>query len=360
MLIYIRVDSSIQLGSGHVMRCLTLAHELQENGGEIVFLCRNLVGNLSSLVEQNGFTVYLLPEVNSKMGVDNPELLYSQWQEDFMVTSKAIRERAIVPDLLVVDHYALDERWENAIKAYVRRVMVIDDLANRRHYCDILLDNNYYANMKDRYHGLVPQHCKMLLGPSYALLRHEFIQARCKVRVRNGLVKRMLVFISGSDPTNETAKVLLALKMMNLNGIITDVIVGNSNPNREIVRQLCLDIPSTYFHCQVDNMADYMANADLAIGAGGTATWERCYLGLPTIAIIVADNQELVVKDVAKYGALVNAGRSSNITSVSFADTLQSLISNHNFLLKLSKKSLNLMSGYSKNAISGAIYMGES
>lgn len=191
----------------------------------------------------------------------------------------------------MVDSYALDHKWEKFLRPHVNKIMVIDDLANRAHDCDLLLDQNYYRDIEHRYDGLLPLTCRKLLGPEYALLRPEFHQAKKNLRKRDGKIRRILVFFGGSDPSNETKKALQAIKLLNRPEIAVDVVVGAGNPHREEIKQICSEMPNTTYYCQVENMAELMAAADLAIGAGGVTTWERLYLELPTIAIAVAENQ---------------------------------------------------------------------
>ena len=288
--IVFRVDSSTQIGSGHLMRCLTLANQLKTKA-EIHFISRNLVGNLNYLIAQNGFKCIELLPANDR---NNVLYGYEKWltvkQEQ---DAKEVKEilKNLDTELLVVDSYAIDETWEKAIRSFVKKIMVIDDLANRKHECDILLDQNYYVDMNNRYKGLVSDKCKLLLGPTYALLREEFYIEKKKQRQRDGRIKNILVFFGGSDLTNETMKTLRALEMLNIEDITVNVVVGGSNQYKEEVKEFCQRYQWMNYYCQINNMAEMMNQADLAIGAGGTTTWERCFLGLPAIVIAVAENQ---------------------------------------------------------------------
>lgn len=306
-LVVFRVDASVKIGSGHVMRCLTLAGQLKETGSEVIFICSDLPGNLASLIVKDGYRVFLIPYL--KVSKDE------KWKRDLENTVNLLTALNNPIDLLVVDHYGLDYRWEAPLRKFVKEIMVIDDLANRPHDCDILLDQNLYNDMDIRYEGLVPEHCKKLLGPKNVLLRPEFYEARRKLRLRDGTVKRILVFFGGSDPSNETGKALEAIRMLNRPDIAVDVVVGSSNPYKNEIHQICEAMPNTSYYCQVDNMAELMAKADLAIGAGGTAAWERCFLGLPTATVIIADNQSEQVKLLAKKEAIWNLGHSKKVTS---------------------------------------------
>lgn len=295
-----RTDASIEIGSGHLMRCLTLADQLRNEGAEVAFVCRDLPGGMFDLLHARGYRFARLPMAAADK-VPQPS--------DAVETIKAARQ--LFPggtDWLVVDHYRLDAEWERLLRPHTKRLMVIDDLANRFHDCDLLLDQNYYRDMERRYRGLVPEQCISLLGPKYVLLRPEFAQARQKLGVRDGNVRRILVFFGGSDPTNQTQKAVEALRLLGRWDIEVDVVVGSANPHCDAVQTMCGELPNVAFHRQVSNMAELISNADLGIGAGGAAMWERCYLGLPTLTVVFAANQERTTEDVAEIGAIEYLG----------------------------------------------------
>ena len=223
--------------------------------------------------------------------------------------------RAIRPvSRLVVDSYALDASWEQKMRPLASEIFVIDDLANRRHDCDFLLDQNFYRDLQHRYDDLVPEKCKLLLGPRYALLRQEFYEVKARLVPRDGSLRRILVFYGGSDRTQETEKAIRALVQLQLSSVAVDVVVGGSNPRREQIERLCRQHDFLRYHCQVENMAELMAKADLCLGAGGTTTWERCFLGLPTIVTAIAENQFEICRDCAEAGLIYSLGRWDKVT----------------------------------------------
>jgi UDP-2,4-diacetamido-2,4,6-trideoxy-beta-L-altropyranose hydrolase len=222
--------------------------------------------------------------------------------------------------------------------------MVIDDLANREHDCDLLLDQNYSKN-EDRYNGLVPGNCIQLIGPEYAILRPQFQKARGNLRKRNGGVNRILVFMGGADPKNVTSKVLRAIQMLERSDIAIDVVIGNLNPYHDEIKILTSKIPNTSCHHNVENMAELMASADLCIGAGGTTTWERCCAGLPTIAIILAENQKNVSESLDKKEALINLGWYHNVTENNIKEGIEGLIDNPQKMVSMCDKSRRLVDG---------------
>lgn len=299
MNIAFRVDASSQIGTGHFMRCLTLADALHERGAQIRFISRRLPEYLQTMLVAKGHEDVLL---RSGSNADTSgDLFHSHWlgtsqQADAQDTIQALSGQSL--DWLVVDHYALDVRWESELRQTARNILVIDDLADRVHDCDVLLDQNFYANMDSRHTNKVPKYCRLLLGPRYALLREEFRQMREQVKPRTGPVKRILVFFGGVDTDNYTGRAIEALVGIGVSDFCVDVVIGAQHPFREQLEHTCVQHGFTC-HVQTTRMAELMAAADLAIGAGGSATWERCCLGLPTLTICVAENQSKQIADAA-------------------------------------------------------------
>ena len=323
MMAVIRADASTSIGSGHVMRCLTLAYRLKkEKNARVVFVMRVLPGNLIGVVEKQGFEVLKLLPANQKYSLNG----YGLWltvpmevdaQQTIEVLQHYLQEHSCDSvDRLIVDSYALDEQWEQVLHPYCNEIMVIDDLANRRHDCDILLDQNFYLNKDARYAGLVPEHCKMLLGPEHALLREEFYEAKKHLRKRDGTIKNILVFYGGSDLTNETEKAIKALVQLHDEGysFTADVITGVSNFRREKIEKICSKYHFLHYYCQVSNMAEFMNKADLMLGAGGSTTWERLYMELPALVTAVAENQIQGCRDCSQAGLIDYLGESEKVT----------------------------------------------
>lgn len=343
MKIVFRTDSSIKIGSGHIMRCLTLAEGLKKNGAEVTFICRDLDGNLAGLIRQKGFTVDVLHTKFSLAEFPDTPLLETTWENDAEQTIQLLKTKYCHIDWLIIDHYSLDRRWEATLRPFVKKIMVIDDLANRPHDCDVLLDQNLYNNMHERYRGLIPEKCQKLFGPEFAMLRPEFIKARKTLRPRDGTVKRIMVFLGGTDSTNQTTKVLESIFKLDRLDFVVDVIVGKSNPFNDQIKQLCTKFQFINYYCQVENMAQLMAEADFSIGAGGTATWERCFLGLPNITIIIAENQIEATETLASKGAIINLGWYADVNSEMLVLAINKCISSPKLLSSMSIKSQQLM-----------------
>ncbi len=233
--------------------------------------------------------------------------------------------------------------------------MVIDDLADRKHDCDLLLNQNYSTDEK-RYLGMAPDDCIQLLGPEYALLRPQFFMAREKLRERNGDVKRILVFMGGSDPTDQTSRVLSAIKKLNKPDIVADVVIGSSNSKCTEIENLISSMPNTTYYFDVENMAELMSYADLAIGAGGTASWERCCVGLPSVVINIADNQTGISKSLSKKGCCIDLGWYEHVSIEKIKNCLDDLIMNTLQLVKISRECLSLVDGLGSGRVSDYLF----
>lgn len=339
----VRVDSGRWIGVGHVSRCLTLAEALRQRGMTVGFVCREYVGAALGSIEAAEFALYRLHSA----GEDAASAGYvgwlgESWQQDAARTVQVIRDSVGMVDWLVVDHYGIDEKWETAVRPVARRIFVIDDLADRYHNCDLLLDQNLHEK-EVPYRGLVPPFTRVLLGPRYALLRDEFRQARARVSMRTGVVRRMVVFFGGSDPTNETEKAIAAIGRLNPTGIEVHVIVGASNPMKGRIASLCADLPYVRFHFQVADMARFLSEADLALGAAGVSSWERLALGLPALVVAVADNQVEIMRQLDILDVAVALGVSSAVTVEGLSQALAELLSAPGTISAMSEKALGLV-----------------
>ena len=327
MRVVVRADASLQIGTGHVMRCLTLATGLADRGAQVDFICRAHEGNLIALIEQRGFRVITLLCASGadKASLDQPvhaHWLGCDWQTDAQQSLGAIFGMV---DWLIVDHYALDHRWETAMRPKCARIMCIDDLADRSHDCDLLLDQSLGRCSQDYAH-LVPEPAKLLLGPKYALLRPEFAQWRdaSLARRETPQLRHILVTMGGVDSDNVTGRVLAALQGQETTTLdkIT-VVLGPHAPWREQVTKQAAAMPvPTQVLSGVDNMAELMASCDLIIGAGGSTTWERCALGVPSILIILAENQRTIGVSLEKSGAALVVDPEQSFCS-QFCDALK-------------------------------------
>jgi UDP-2,4-diacetamido-2,4,6-trideoxy-beta-L-altropyranose hydrolase len=343
MKIAFRTDASAEIGTGHFMRCLTLADELKKQSAQILFISRNLPTHLSDMLTKKGMEYIPLGTDTKQESID--ELAHANWlgtsqAYDAQITIQALANQSW--DWLVVDHYALDKRWERAVRASCKKLMAIDDLADRQHDCDVLLDQNYYSDMQTRYSAKVPAHCQLLLGPRYALLREEFRTLHKQIKRRTSEVKKVLVFFGGVDADNYTSLAIQALAELNCKQQV-DVVIGTQHPKRDQIQQSCVEY-GYLCHVQTTRMAELMAEADLAIGGGGTATWERCCLGLPTLTLCMADNQRKQIADAAEAGLLYVPISEQNLVTV-IRHHVKSLLETPALINLISQAGMKLVNG---------------
>lgn len=355
MKIAVRTDASVAIGTGHVTRCLTLADVLRARGAHVKFVCRDHEGNAAAQIRQRGYECHLLPNASppadDRKPADAPH--HHAWlgvdqSQDAGQTLDVLD--AWQPDWLIVDHYAIDARWERTLRPHVGRIMAIDDLADRPHDCDVLLDQNFYSDMAQRYDALVPAHCQRLLGPAHALLRPEFLEAGRTLQRDFIDVRRILVFMGGFDASNEVGKTLSAIDMLSLEDIQIDAVLGGNALHLSEVRRQCAAMPNVTLHVQTDDMAGLMTRADMAVGACGTATWERCIVGLPSMTIVLADNQRRSAHDLDAAGIVVNLGEHTDVTPATIARGLAELIVSPEQRVALSSASRALTSPHRSDA----------
>ena len=301
----LRVDASDAIGTGHLMRCLTLAEALAGEGHSCRFILRDLPGALPGLVEARGHAVSLLPAPTPGEPTD-ADLAHGAWlgvtrARDAAETAAVLGEPV---DWLVVDHYALAADWHRGLRPHARRLLAIDDLADRALDCDLLLDQNLQA-APDRYAGLLPAACEALIGPKYALLRPEFAALRAAPPPRDP--GRVLVSFGGIDAPGATLMALEALALAGMDARPVDVVAGPRNPHLPAIRAWCAARAQATWHESAD-MAALMVRAGLAIGAAGATAWERCCLGLPTLLVTIAANQRPGAQALAEAGAALWAG----------------------------------------------------
>ncbi len=304
------------------MRCLTLLDGLRKLSGdiEVLFVCRAHSGHLADSIRERGYHVELLPS-GSSLNLSEVKGEHASWLGELSCidadqTSNAIQAHfGAKADWLIVDHYGIDKDWHRQLRDRTNHLMVIDDLANRQYDCDLLLDQTYGQDER-AYKPLVPEHCKLLIGARYALLRPEFERARyesLKWRDQPRL-NNILITMGGVDKDNATGRLLDALKVscMPCDTTIT-VVMGAAAPWLKSVRQQAAALRwPVSVRVNVSNMAQLMAGCDLAIGAAGSTAWERCVLGVPTLMLVLADNQRKIAEglECAKAAMLIENGAS--------------------------------------------------
>lgn len=301
-----RADASRTIGTGHVMRCLSLADELTSAGAHVQFVCRLHDGHLKSTIEGRGYRFRGLPVTEAS---DN-DLAHSSW---LGATNEMDAAQCIelmdgqAPDLVVVDHYALDHRWESEIARQTSaRVVVIDDLADRRHDCAVLIDQTL-GRSPSAYNGLVGEKTSLCVGAEYALLHSRFRHLRETASSNrfNSEPKQMLLTMGGVDQANLTARLVSALATVDeMAGWHLNVVLGGANPHRDAVEMALGRYPFSHeINVAVKDMASLIARSALAITAAGSTVWELLCLGVPPILVVSALNQEVIASNVVASGA---------------------------------------------------------
>ncbi|TDV68002.1 UDP-2,4-diacetamido-2,4,6-trideoxy-beta-L-altropyranose hydrolase [Pseudomonas sp. LP_7_YM] len=350
MRVLIRADASIAIGSGHVARCLTLANALRKRGADVQFACRQLSGHLLQRLREQGYTAFGLPELYPQEQGSTPIEVSLPWQADIEALAEALRSEQPF-DWLIVDHYDLDARWERAAGRFASGLMAIDDLANRPHAVDVLLDQNFSAQVTDSpYAQWIPGDCQALLGPHFALLRDEF---QCQPIAINPWVERVLVNFGGFDAACQVHATMHALQ--GFDDMQVDFVAGLHNPQWEAMIELARGRPNWRLHGLVDDFFGLMQQADLFIGAGGGTTWERAALGLPTVCISVAHNQQLNARLLAEAGIHLYLGPHEQLDVQQRVRAIASLLGDAPQRQAFAERSRGLVDGYGAGRVADTL-----
>ncbi|TWT53716.1 UDP-2,4-diacetamido-2,4,6-trideoxy-beta-L-altropyranose hydrolase [Rubripirellula amarantea] len=402
MRVLFRADASLRIGSGHIARCLTLADAITAQGGQADFVCRDHPGHLATWIESRGYEVSLLETETSAHENAAQDSPYASWLaassiDDARQTINACKSRSY--DWTVVDHYAIDSSWHHEIRKHIPKTLVIDDLANRSHEADLLLDQNYHKQQQGRYESWVNQECELLLGPKFSLLRPDFAKHRdvasshvgasksketqtTKGRFNRGFAgevradqsrsnqflsndgssdqcMNIMVFMGGMDEHNVTARVIKSLEFAGLESSShLHVVIGSANPHRELLKAQCDRVRQrnhfeVSLHIQVSEMAKLMSKMTCMIGAGGSNTWERCCLGIPTAVIAVAENQVDVAVQLDETGISQFLGFHRTIQDRELRESLQAFVVDRNSHHRMHQRSRSLVDGLGANRIVG-------
>lgn len=346
MKIFIRVDASYFIGTGHVVRCVTLAKELRRLGASCTFLSRDHDGNLFDYILANGFELKILKNNTNNLNTESnkPTLSHSNWlsvsqSRDAAESIELINDQN--PDWLVVDHYGIDFRWHEELRPHCKKIFVIDDLADRKHDCDLLLDQNLVNNYLTRYENKVAREVPKLLGPKYALLQKEYLDLKARVFLRKNKVENILVYFGGSDLHNLTESIVDILQETLKNTVTVDVV--SNHPSGSLIDKIGRN-KNFNLHSTLDSLAPLMLRADLAIGGSGTSSWERICLGLPSIVITVAHNQLQIAQELHRRGYIHYLGHYNDFSKMEMQQILDKCL--HDDSIELwSKKCLNLIDG---------------
>lgn len=320
MRIFIRADASKEIGTGHLMRCLSLSEELSLFCFNIVFVCREITEHLRKIVERKGFGILKLNCSYPAGSIEDAEQTIAQLVNEFGV---------LKDDWFIIDSYNIDFVWEREVKNSCCKMVVIDDLANRKHDCHVLIDTNLHENNQMKYDGLLLDSTVRLIGPEYSLLRNEFkevLNSAVHYSSRSN-IETIFVCFGGTDPTSETLRVVNVLHtMLKGSSLKVNVVVGESNTDKAVLQEICGESENLNLFVQPPSIARIMIESDLAICSGGSLTWERYCMGLPGLIITVADNQVSIALQCEQFGVDHYLGKSSEITELEISKALRNLL----------------------------------
>lgn len=314
---FFRLEASQAIGAGHAIRSLVIADALLEKGWQCIIATSE--------------TSYNFIEDLKRYERIDPQVFFQ------------IKPDA---DLLVIDSYDLEYGYEAYFRQSIKKIMVIDDLANRNYNCDILLDQTYGRNPHD-YKHLVPKECMLLMGSKNALIRKEFTQLRAKALIKRERlidVKRILISLGGSDPGNHTLKALEIIKRSGFSGMV-ELVIGFFNQNHVLIETYLRDYPLKVDVHINPNMPKLTYESDLAIGAAGSSMWERCCLGLPTLMMVYSQDQTLIAQNLQNSNIAINLGMIDVIDLNDAAIKLTNLIEDISGIKKLSKNAFSICDG---------------
>ena len=327
MKVVFRADASSKIGAGHIVRCKTLADELHYRGAEVRFVCSELSGNLMRVLKEAGHQAVILRSGFESPGDTLAEIAVGAKAQsvDAMQTVEELAHLEV--DWLVVDNYHLDVHWEILLRPHARHVLVIDDLADRRHDCDVLVDPTY-GETAERYKGLLSTDTYCMCGSQYALLRPQFIARRpsCVKSIPQVRKMRVHVFFGSTDLFNHTLR-FSELLLRHFAGLQIVAIVGRDNGFRDQLQALSEAHRDRFsWQSDVSDMAASMAVCDVAFGAPGGATWERAALGLPAAYLAVSSSHEKILERLNANGLCSYLGVADQITDDNFLEGMRAFL----------------------------------
>lgn len=342
MKVVFRVDSSYKTGSGHIMRCIAMAEKLKYYAS-VSFISRNLKNNINHIILQYGFDLIELdyPKFDNGTWL---EVGYRQDAEDTINVLKAFSDKIV----LITDHYELDSKWEKLIKPYVHKIVVIDDLGNREHCCDILIDNST-ENGNVKYKDILSSNCIGIYGRQYQIFRDEFLIQRENISHFIKKIEKVLVFFGGTDPTRETLRLIKNINFLKHNHINFFIIVGESNPQKHEIENYLRKYTNTELLIQIPNMAECLTNVDICFGAAGVSNWERVFLQVPSFCVSVVNNQKLEEKVFDLSKPYIYLGHFNQLDDSTYEKALEWATNNIDILNNIKQNASNVFNDYNRN-----------
>tara|TARA_X000000368_G_scaffold89881_1_gene68593 strand:- start:30078 stop:31589 length:1512 start_codon:yes stop_codon:yes gene_type:complete len=350
MIVFFRTDLSLEIGTGHAMRCLSLSKEFKRKGIVTKFIFRDYEDGTRSLIEKlfpNCYFIESPSKKNKNLKSDEYRWSHSTKIDDAKKTKDILKDFEV--DWLIIDHYSIDKTWENSIKKYVKNIMVIDDLFDRDHYCNALTDPSSNPTSLKIYKKRLNKSADLLIGNKYALIDSIYSEYRDIYRKRNFKNPRILIFFGGIDIQDHTYETVKFISNANIKFSEIDVVVGNNYHNKNNLRKLCQKNKYNLI-VQTNKMHELMHNSDISIGSGGITTWERCSLGLPTFVCQIAKNQEQLIKAAAKNSLIFSPNSNKNF-KIFLKDHLISFLKNTSLLEYISNRAFKSIDAKGCNRI---------
>ena len=327
MTVVVRSDAGPEIGTGHIVRCAALAHLAMLRGHDAKIVGTGVDHVLAMWLQERGI------ELVTCYGVSRPT--------DAERTSRYTKD-LVESDWLVVDHYGLDASWETSVDKGAGRLLVIDDLADRRHACDALLDVGMHTVNGNRYAKLVGSETKLFFGPPYALIRDEFDEVQ--PRQRSGVVDRILVYVGGGSKSGSVLRTIaLALESADFSEISVIFLASEEELNE--IADLVVRNQNFKGVSPMVDMPVLLDWADLVIGTCGTSTWERLLLGVPTMCLVTAENQRSDAELLAAAGATLNLGKSESLRMRDIVAVMMDLRESPSSVKAMSAAGLEIMKG---------------
>lgn len=312
MRVAIRTDAAAAIGLGHIKRCLSLAHVLREAGAEVAVVMAKRDIDVSAFVRQAGCEYIQIAQCLGfeNTGVRKPAACsFAGTEEDARQTVEALAKW--MPEWVIVDHYNLDADWHSQVRQSLNaKIAAIDDLADRTLAAEVIINHNFSEDHHAKYKALISSGSKILGGPRFALLGQSYVYAQ-PYQFRE-TVQSIGVFMGGTDPVNASTMVLAACRTHGAFQGSIEIATTSANPHFASLEAACKQWPNTKLLVDESELSGFFARHDLQIGAGGGATWERCCMGAPTLALICAENQNVVIPALHRLGVLETVSQVSH------------------------------------------------
>lgn len=334
-------DAGPEVGGGHVMRCLTLAQALTRRGAECAFVESRAAAPILRRFGWPAQTLLAIADASDLAGL--------------IAHAEAFAER-FDPQAVVVDHYGAAAAEEARLGVGLRTIVVIDDLADRRHDASLLVDPGY-GRRPEAYRALTPETATVLTGPAHALVRPDFGAARQRAlgrRAKHGPVRRALVALGLTDVGGATARVVRALADV-VGDVRLDLVLGSDAPSLPELRAAATSDRRLHLWVDTAEMASLMADADIAIGAGGSSTWERATVGLPSVTLILADNQRAMVEQMAAAGFTLALDAADPDFETQLRRAWSGLAGDQDLRWRLTENSSDLCDGHGAERVAEAV-----